>query len=137
MCMGRIFTNRVEVAALIEGFEGYLARDRSHGTVQKYLGVLRPFGRAFPGQRIHQISAADIDSYLNEWAREFEREYGRRPKPVTVRNQVSALKAFYTYLDRFLAIPERIFGVVGLGNVTVREFLTPIPRIVNGVVVSP
>jgi len=101
MCMGRIFTNRVEVAALIEGFEGYLARDRSHGTVQKYLGVLRPFGRAFPGQRIHQISAADIDSYLNEWAREFEREYGRRPKPVTVRNQVSALKAFYTYLDRF------------------------------------
>jgi polysaccharide export outer membrane protein len=38
-----------------------------------------------------------------------------------------------TYLDRFLAIPERIFGVVGLGNLTVRQFLIPIPKIVNGV----
>jgi polysaccharide export outer membrane protein len=43
----------------------------------------------------------------------------------------------YTYLDRVLAIPERIFGVVGLGNATVRQFLTPIPTNVNGVLISP
>jgi polysaccharide export outer membrane protein len=43
----------------------------------------------------------------------------------------------YTYLDRVLAIPERIFGVVGLGNLTVREFLTPIPRNVNALNITP
>jgi len=40
-----------------------------------------------------------------------------------------------TALARFLAPWDRLFGSVGLGNSTVREFLTPI--FTNGVVTSP
>jgi polysaccharide export outer membrane protein len=39
-----------------------------------------------------------------------------------------------TYLSRFLSPFERIFGTVGLGNDTVRTFLTPLPTNVNGFV---
>lgn len=42
-----------------------------------------------------------------------------------------------TYLGLFLAPFERAFGVVGLGNETVRTFLTPIPTNVNGITLTP
>ncbi len=42
-----------------------------------------------------------------------------------------------TYLGLFVAPFERAFGVVGLGNSTVRQFLTPIPTNVNGVTFVP
>ena len=42
-----------------------------------------------------------------------------------------------TYVARFLSPFERLFGAVGLGNSTVRQFLTPIPRTSNSIVTTP
>ena len=98
--IGKFAQNRTDLSVLVAAFEGYLVRERAPRTVRKYHAVLSDFERAFKGRAIHRIRAGDIDGYLTQWAQAFQQRHGRLPKPVTIRNVISALKAFFEYLDR-------------------------------------
>ena len=56
------------------------------------------------------------------------RENDRQTDPRNRAQHGHTLIVTDTYLGLFLAPFERIFGTVGLGNSTVREFITPIPK---------
>ncbi len=46
------------------------------------------------------MTPVDIDLFLSSWETEWERQSGRRPCRATVRARISALRSFFSYLDR-------------------------------------
>jgi integrase len=88
-------------AELLEAYEGFLVRQgRAPGTRTKYVHGVGVF-LEWAGDRISgEMALVDIDLFLSTWETEWERATGRRPSRATVRGRISALRSFFTYLER-------------------------------------
>jgi len=53
-----------------------------------------------------ELAAAEIDHYLDQWRQQFELKNDRPPASASYRAQINALRAFYSYLDRFNLISD-------------------------------
>jgi integrase/recombinase XerD len=83
-------------------FEGYLARQgRATGTQLKYGQALEFFGVWLDGRSPAALACDEIDQYLQSWQSGFVSRRGRLPSSATYRAQISALRAFYAWLERF------------------------------------
>ena len=83
-------------------FVGYLGRQgRAPGTQLKYGLALAAFGAWLDGRNAAALASDEIDEYLESWQATFVLRNGRSPSSATYRAQVSALRAFYAWLERF------------------------------------
>jgi integrase len=88
-----------ELAVAFDAHQAY--RGRAAGTRSKYQQALEPFLVWADDRPLGSITAGEIELYLSSWRADFEGRWGREPSVATTRNQITALKAFYDYLDRF------------------------------------
>ena len=83
-------------------FVGYLGRQgRAPGTQLKYGQALAAFGAWLDGRHAAALASDEIDQYLESWQATFVLWNGRSPSSATYRAQVSALRSFYAWLERF------------------------------------
>ncbi len=77
-------------------------RGRSPATRVKYAVYLEPF-LAWVGDRdLADVTAQAIElDWLVRWYADFEQRNGRLPAPKTVANHLTALAAFFAFLERF------------------------------------
>jgi integrase len=61
---------------------------------------------------IVELTASDLDIYLSRWRKAFIERHRRPPSPATYRNRVNALKAFYSWLERFELLRDADGAVV-------------------------
>jgi Phage integrase, N-terminal SAM-like domain len=86
----------------VAAFEGFLARNgAADATRVKYIRSLQPFMDWLGDRALGSLSLPEINRYLDDWHATFERRCGRRPAPATYRHHLTALKAFYSYLEQF------------------------------------
>jgi integrase/recombinase XerD len=92
----------VQPSDLRGAFDSYLERmGRSAGTRSVYVQALEHLAAVHANVPITALSAAAIDTYLARWRAGFVARYGRMPSPATYRNRVNALRALYSWLERF------------------------------------
>ena len=88
--------------AVLSGFSSYLERvGRSPATQAIYRTVAADLLLAADGRRFSELRAAEIDAYLGRWREAFIETHGRAPRAATYRNRVNALRAFYSWMERF------------------------------------
>src|SRR6266542_4337646 len=93
---------------LLAAFDSYLARQaRSPGTRRKYGDALGRYTVWLQGRAPGSVQADEIDGYLEQWRERFHQQHARPPATGSYRAQINALRAFYTYLDRFSLITDR------------------------------
>jgi integrase/recombinase XerD len=93
-------------ASLLAAFDSYLARQgRSPGTRRKYGEALASYSRALHCSPA-SVTADQIDRYLDRWRDQFTHRHGHAPATASYRAQINALRAFYSYLDRFDLITD-------------------------------
>lgn len=90
------------VTDLAAAFDQHLQlKGRSKGTRTKYTHALAAFagwaGELQPGE----FTTAEREMYLAAWQANFEAMTGRSPAMATLKAQVTALRVFYAYLDRY------------------------------------
>jgi integrase len=86
---------------LLKAFVEYLERvGRAQSTQLIYGGVGEDL-LAATTRSITTLTAAEIDAYLSQWRTSFIERHRRLPCPATYRNRVNALRAFYSWLERF------------------------------------
>jgi site-specific recombinase XerD len=101
MRLRRRRNDRPRLEDTVRAFEGYLARvGRTQSTCAKYLEALEPFALWLGDRSPGALSSAEIDGYLKWWYDAFEERWGKPPAAATYRAQITALKAFFAYLDR-------------------------------------
>jgi integrase/recombinase XerD len=82
------------VSELVKAFDGYLSMRRADGTQTKYGQHLRAFEEWAGGRSIDSIEAHEIEfQFLGPWS--------QGVKSSTLRNRISALRAFYDFCERF------------------------------------
>jgi integrase/recombinase XerD len=87
---------------LLRAFEGYLARTgHSAATRRKYLDGLDSFASWIGDRNPGSLRRAEIEEYLGGWWSEFEERRGRPPALGTYRAKITALKAFFAFLETF------------------------------------
>jgi integrase/recombinase XerD len=92
---------------LAVAFDSHLLRQgRSPGTRRKYGDAIAHYNYWLNGRPPGDLAAAEIDRYLDQWRQQFERKNGRPPASASYRAQINALRAFYSYLDRFNLISD-------------------------------
>ena len=84
----------------IEEYDGDLALRRvARATRLKYRQHLRAFAEAVGNTRTSaSVSTHEIKMHLARWHREYEANEGRELSPATVRNRITALGCFYSFL---------------------------------------
>ena len=60
-------------------------------------------GEQLPGE----ISAFEIEGFIGQWATDFETRHGREPSPDTKSNLVTAIRAFYAFMDKHDLLTDR------------------------------
>lgn len=86
----------------LDGFELYLKRGRrAKNTRIKYrqqlVALARWAGERPPASLTTQALQFD---YIEQWAARFERSHGRMPTARSERNAITAIKSFYSFLDK-------------------------------------
>jgi integrase/recombinase XerD len=82
------------ITELVAAFESYLGMRRSEGTRTKYVQHLRDFEQWAGDRSLDSITAQAIEfEYLGPWA--------SGVTAATLRNRISALRAFYDFAERF------------------------------------
>jgi site-specific recombinase XerD len=82
------------VSELVAAFDGYLGMRRSEGTRRKYGMHVRDFAAWVADRPLEEIDAQAIEfDYLGPWA--------AGVTPATLRNRISALRAFFAFCERF------------------------------------
>ncbi len=75
-------------------------KGRAVGTRVKYRHSLQAFA-AWAGERpAAAIKPQDVELFLSAWRQNFGAAHGRPPAIATVKAQITALRAFYSYLER-------------------------------------
>jgi integrase len=89
-------------------FEEYLLKRRDRATVRKYVPSVRRFLAWLGDRRPGSLSRGELERYIEDvWYDDFFERYGRRPAAATQRAHVTALKAFYRFLEsRELLVDE-------------------------------
>jgi len=70
-------------------------------TATKYQTTLDQFVIWAGDRLLGEISSLEVESFLADWQSRFVVRYGKEPAPDTRQNMVTALRSFYSYLDRF------------------------------------
>jgi integrase len=93
----------------VGAFDAHLARSgRARTTRIKYVQVVREAERRAGSRSLPELAASDLDLLLADWETELQIARGRSLSRATVRGWICALRAFYTWLDRFgLLVDER------------------------------
>jgi len=97
-----------ETGRLVSAFWQYQARrGLSSATQTAYGQYLARFVEWLSDRPLQAVRPADIElGYLVDWDAWFQARYGRAPRPRTVRNNLVALNAFFTFLARFEHVPS-------------------------------
>jgi integrase/recombinase XerD len=86
---------------LMEAFVGYLERvGRTASTQEIYVGAVEQLLATTDGP-LATLTATEIDTHLSSWRTTFFQQHRRLPSPATYKNRVNALRAFYTWMERF------------------------------------
>lgn len=86
---------------LVDDFRDYLERvGRAPGTREIYLRIAKEFVEATT-KRAVALTPGDLDAYLAGWRNAFLADHGRFPAPATYRNRVIALRALFSWMERF------------------------------------
>lgn len=88
------------ITEAIEEYDGDLALRRVAKTTRsKYRQHLRAFAEAVGETRNPaSVSTHEIKMHLARWQREYQTSEGREHSPATVRNRITALGCFYSFL---------------------------------------
>lgn len=91
------------VEELTDAFQGYLKRrNKAEGTQKRYREALAPFVLWLGEKSPALVTPRDFElSYLPWWEDRFVAKNGRTPTNRTLGNQIQAVKAFYSFLERF------------------------------------
>jgi integrase len=92
---------------LVRAFDSYLQRQgRAPGTRVRYLRAVGDFADWLENRSPATMSSRDLDHYLQGWSEAFSLRHGRPAATASYRGQINALRAFYTYLDRYSELTD-------------------------------
>jgi integrase len=93
--------NELGSTRLLQAYEALLVRQgRAPLTRVKYLHGVRAFLEWAEKSASSDVTPLDVDLFLAASEREWERDLGRSPSRATVRARISALRSFFSYLER-------------------------------------